>query len=64
MCACVYVRVRFVLWFLECFGFCVYERDVYVLVSFSQFRWGSWLVCHLSARLGEVGTVVEDSLLI
>ena len=44
-CVCVYVRVRFVLWFLECFGFCVYERDVCVLVSFSQCRWVSgWFV--------------------
>ena len=41
VCVCVYVRVRFVLWFLEGFGFCVYERDVCVLVSVSQCRWVS-----------------------
>ena len=44
-CVCVYVRVRFVLWFLECFGFCVYESDVCVLVSVSQYRCVSgWFV--------------------
>ena len=64
MCVCESLRETFVFWFLECFGFCVYERDVCVLVSFSQIRWGSGLVCHLSARLGDVRTVVEDSLLI
>ena len=64
MCVCESLREKFVFWFLEGFGFCVYERDVYVLVSFSQFRWGSWLVCDLSASFGAVRTVVEDSLLI
>ena len=38
VCVCVYVRVRFVLWFLECFGFFVCERDVCVLMSVSQCR--------------------------
>ena len=61
MCVCVYVRVRFVLWFLECFGFCVCERDVCVLVFVSQCRWGAGLVQHLSASFGDVRTVVEDS---
>ena len=45
VCVCLYVRVRFVLWFLEGFGFCVYESDVCVLVSVSQCRWvQGWFV--------------------